>query len=162
MGGFGSGNYLRWQRRKRTVEESFVLTASDFRGRIYPCAEGNLPWTCVRSSISAIDYFINWENGPSITLHYRWRDSEEVIMYVGLQSTPTKFGQDRWWFVCPVCNRRVGNLYLPPGAHDFECRTCHGLTYRSCQEAHKEERLWASLERIGHWADSVERRQRAK
>ena len=46
----------------------------------------------------------------------------------------TEFGGERWWFTCPLkvndvnCNRRVGKLYLPPGANYFGCRSCHELT----------------------------------
>ena len=35
-------------------------------------------------------------------------------------------------------------LYLPPGGRYFGCRECHGLAYRSSQEAHQEERLFAA------------------
>ncbi len=39
------------------------------------------------------------------------------------------------------CERRVGKLWLPPGAIYFGCRHCYGLTYRSCQESHKRDRM---------------------
>lgn len=74
-------------------------------------------------------------------------ESEDVRIPVRLQTTPTQFGGERWWFTCPLvvngiaCNRRVGKLYLPPRAKYFGCRTCHGLTYQSSQEAHKMKRL---------------------
>ena len=64
---------------------------------------------------------MTWGDGPTITLHYRWRDSEDVRIPVRLQTTPTQFGGERWWFTCPLivngvaCNRRAGKLYLPPG-----------------------------------------------
>ena len=84
-------------------------------------------------------------------MHYSQGDSEDVRIPVSLQSTPTQFGGRRWWFTCPLvvngvpCGRRVGKLYLPPKARYFGCRTCHGLTYRSCQEAHSAERTKAWL-----------------
>jgi hypothetical protein len=156
MGGMGSGNWYRWQERKSTVEESPGVAMRDFRGRIFQGAAGTLHWTNSRSgNKSSVGYFLTWGDVPTITIHYRWRDSEDVRIPVRLQTTPTQFGGERWWFTCPLivngmaCNRRVGKLYLPPGARYFGCRKCHGLTYRSCQEAHQTERLFASMERIG-------------
>ena len=34
----------------------------------------------------------------------------------------------RWWWVCPLCGRRAGHLYL---ADDISCRRCAGLCYSS-------------------------------
>jgi hypothetical protein len=87
-------------------------------------------------------------------LHYRWRDAEDVRIPVRLEMTPTQFGGRRFWFVCPLimrgvpCTRRAAKLYLPPGGRYFACRRCHNLTYRSSQEAHQMERLFARL-RLG-------------
>ena len=83
-----------------------------------------------------------------------------------LQTTPAQFGGQRWWFTCPLivdgmaCNRRAGKLFLPPGAKYFGCRTCHGLTYRSCQEAHQTERLFARIEVMERWLAAIIDRQR--
>ena len=52
---------------------------------------------------------------------------------------------------CPLlvnsrpCGRRVGKLYLPPTARRFGCRGCHDLTYMSCQESHRYDRLFRHL-----------------
>ena len=39
----------------------------------------------------------------------------------------------RWWWQCPRCQRRVENLYVPPGAEgwDWRCRKCWSLIYAS-------------------------------
>lgn len=85
---------------------------------------------------------------------------------VRLQATPTHFGGERWWFTCLLivngvaCDGRAGKLYLPPGAKYFGCRKCHGLTYRSCQEAHQEKRLFANIGRMEDWLDTLKSRQR--
>jgi len=156
MGGLGSGNWYRWQERKSTVEESLGVAMRDFRGRIYPWAAGTLCWTNSHSGKkSSVGWQVTGREVLILTLNYRWRDSEDVQVPVWLQTTPTQFGGKRWWFTCPLilngvaCNRRAGKLYLPPGARYFGCRKCHGLTYRSCQEAHQTERLFASIEGIG-------------
>lgn len=152
MGGLGSGNGYRWQERKSTVEESLDVGMRNFRDRMFQGAAGTLYWTNSRSGRqSSIGYYVTWGDEPIVTLHYRWRDSEEVRIPVLLQSTPTQFGGKRWWFTCPLivggleCERRVGKLFLPPGAKYFGCRKCHDLTYRSSQEAHQTERLFGRL-----------------
>ena len=152
MGGPGSGNHWRWQGKKTTVEESLVVSMRDFRKRLYRGAAGTFTWPRASGGKSSIGYFVSWnDDAPTVTLHYRWRDQEDVRLPVRLEMTPAQFGGRRWWFTCPLCvrgvtrNRRAGKLYLPPGAKFFGCRKCHGLTYRSCQEAHQAERVFGRL-----------------
>ena len=146
MGGQGSGNWYRFD-KKSTVEDSLTLAMRDFRGRISHLSSGTFSWTGAGGHSPSVDYRVAWGDSPTINLHYRWRDSENVDIPIHLQSTPTQFGGERWWFTCPLivggvaCNRRAGKLHLPPGARYFGCRKCHDLTYRSCQEAHQSERM---------------------
>jgi hypothetical protein len=146
MGGRGSGNWYRFD-KKATVEESLILAMRDLRGRVYPHSSGTFTWTWAGGNKSSVGYRAAWGDGPTITLHYRWRDSEDVRIPIRLQATPTQFGGERWWFTCPLivngvaCNGRAGKLYLPSGGRYFGCRKCHNLTYRSSQEAHQAERL---------------------
>lgn len=58
------------------------------------------------------------------------------IFGVGIQeieviSTPGHFGGFLRWFTCPVCNKRIGKLYLPLGESAFLCRHCYNLGYRA-------------------------------
>jgi hypothetical protein len=152
MGGMGSGNWWRWQGRKSTVEESLSLAMKDFRRRLYANAAGTFTWTWKGGRKSSIGYFVTWNyDALTVTLHYRWRDKEDVRIPVVLETTPTQFGGRRRWFICPLivrgvaCNRRAGKLYLPPGARYFGCRKCHNLTHRSSQEAHQYERVFGRL-----------------
>ncbi len=144
MGGFGSGKWHRFD-KKSTVEESLVVATRDFRGRIHPHSASTLTWISANGHKCSIGYFVTWAHSPTITLDYRRQESEDVRIPIRLQTTPTQFGGERWWFTRPLivngvaCNRRVGKLYLPPWAQYFDCRKCHGLTYRSCQEAHQAE-----------------------
>ena len=48
-------------------------------------------------------------------------------------SSSPHFGGQRYWLVCPNCNKRVGKLYRPRLTDRFECRHCHCLTYTSSQ-----------------------------
>lgn len=46
-----------------------------------------------------------------------------------ITTTPCHFGNERLWFLCQKCKRRVGTLYKPPTDELFLCRKCHNLTY---------------------------------
>ncbi len=67
-------------------------------------------------------------------------EKKELNYPVELTTTCPHFGGRRFWLRCPIvkdgtpCHRRVGKLYLPPGARNFGCRICYDLTYESCQE----------------------------
>jgi hypothetical protein len=152
MGGFGSGNWYGWKLRKTTVEESLVVSMKDFRKQLYRDAAGTITWTWTSGGKSSVGYRIAWNQyAPTLTLHYRLRDNEDVRISVRLEMTPTQFGGRRWWFTCPLsvrglaCHQRADKLYLPPGARYFGCRTCHNLTYRSSQLAHQDDRLLAHV-----------------
>ncbi len=53
------------------------------------------------------------------------------------------------------CLRRVAKLYQD--GRDFGCRRCHGLTYRSSQEAHQDERRALMIDRWMVQRGSLER-----
>ena len=169
MGGLGSGNWWRWQGKKDTVEESLVVGMKDLRKRLFVGAAGTLTWTWTSGNKSSIGYYITGSaDWPTVHLHYRWRDTEDVNIPVRLETTPTQFNGRRWWFICPLivrgiaCNRRAGKLYLPSGAKYFGCRECHDLTYRSCQEAHQTERVFGRLGFDAEVAKLWERMHRSK
>jgi len=153
MGGMGSGSWYRFD-KKSTVEESLTVAMRDFRGKIYPHSSGAFTWTWASGNSASIGYRVTWRDVPIITLTYRWRDREDVAIPIRLQTTPTNFNGRRWWFSCPLvrgtrcCLRRVGKLYLPPGAKYFGCRLCHDLTYESSQKAHQWERWLGRQERL--------------
>src|SRR5262245_48599696 len=106
MGGRGSGNWWRWQ-RKTTVEESLVVPMKDLRERLCAGAAGTLTWTC-GSSKSGIGYYVTG-SGDLLTvhLHYRLNDKEDVNIQVWLTTTPTQFGRPRFWFLCPLIVRGI-------------------------------------------------------
>ncbi len=49
---------------------------------------------------------------------------------VGFTTSRTGFDGIRYWFVCPVCHRRVGVLFAHPIGRQIGCRQCLGLEYR--------------------------------
>ena len=92
MGGIGSGGRYRFD-KKATVEDSLVVGMKDLRKRLYAGAAGSLTWTWASGNKSSIGYFVTGsDKGPTVTLHYRWRDKEDVNIPVRLEATPTQFG----------------------------------------------------------------------
>jgi hypothetical protein len=92
--------------------------------------------------------------GLVLVLSYRVTPpGEEVEEHVRLETTPLNRGALRWWGRCPLgvdgvlCGRRAAKFYLPPGSRYFGCRHCHNLTYSSCQDSHKFDRLYRLVAR---------------
>jgi hypothetical protein len=48
---------------------------------------------------------------------------------VALLNSRTGFSGTRYWFSCPLCNRRVGVLFKHPISNMLGCRQCLGLKY---------------------------------
>ena len=163
MGGPGSGRTpARGAAKRSTVEDSLVLTASTLVRQ-----KALRPWARTAGSWSwSYDGESNGEDRPFATigyeadltdegdawlrLHYR-ADGESLDYRIRLVTTTPNYGGRRWWFICPVCRndggppRRVAKLYLPPGERYFGSREAYALTYESCQEGGKYNRLFASI-----------------
>lgn len=50
---------------------------------------------------------------------------------IELTLSKTPFDGMRYWFKCPLCNRRVGTLFVHPLTAAMGCRKCLSLEYRS-------------------------------
>lgn len=50
--------------------------------------------------------------------------------HLTLNRSKTGFGGTRYWFSCPLCQRRSGVLYKHPVSKILGCRRCLGLDYR--------------------------------
>lgn len=48
---------------------------------------------------------------------------------IKIASTRPNYGGLRWWFVCPLCQKRKRVLYL--SSSDYYCRECLKLNYKS-------------------------------
>ncbi len=103
-------------------------------------AGGVLTWTNVRGEpVASMGCELDLQDPETPLVILRCmlaRTGEAVASVVRLDATRPHFGGLRRWFACPLCGRRVGKLYLPPGETYVACRVCFGLTYRSCQESH--------------------------
>jgi hypothetical protein len=152
----GSPCHSRRDKKKAVVENCLALDANRWmRDRILVEGihhAGACNWHDSRSGeqTSSIAFEVCTLDAarPWLGLRYQLPQSGEAMNYtVRLTTTRPRFGGLRWWFTCPVvvnhqaCGRRVGKLYLPPGARNFGCRQCHELTYTSCQESRKYDSL---------------------
>jgi hypothetical protein len=162
MGGLGSGNHrTRWG-AKTVVEDCASLDVNKLTRNGVLVAGHRGPalrtWFCRGGVMSEVNYEADLTDpsGAFLRLWHSRRGAsgevpEAVEYQVRLTTTRSRLGGLRWWFVCPLavnglgCERRVGKLYLPPRGHYFGCRRCHNLTYRSCQESHKDDALLRML-----------------
>lgn len=49
---------------------------------------------------------------------------------ITLSTTNTRFHGKRYWFVCPICNSRVGVIYKHPMSNQVGCRNCLNIKYK--------------------------------
>jgi hypothetical protein len=163
VGGPGSGNYYHWWRKvkKTVVEDCLSLDANRLAREGAFKAEALATGSCHWSYRSGRECSVGFEvraldtARPLLRLWYTRSAGpgrpESLDYHVGLTATRPRFGGLRWWFLCPLtvngraCGRRVGKLYLPPGASYFGCRHCHRLTYTSCQESGKYAGLYRHI-----------------
>jgi len=153
MGGFGSG---LWQtfKRKLTVEESVVLDSA-WMAREQAFDPDGIPlaamvWRDGRTddALATVEYRVRTRERLLWLTHAALDEIETQTYALRLSTTDLSWGGKRWWFHCPLvrdnvaCDARAAKLYLPPGARYFACRKCYDLTYESCQDSHRFDRLW--------------------
>lgn len=78
------------------------------------------------SSRVQIDVSIGFDPFMRISFDINGDTKRQIIPLV---KTNCHFGGFRWWFKCPLCNKRVGKLFLYGAV--YGCRHCYDLTYRS-------------------------------
>lgn len=54
---------------------------------------------------------------------------QQLGLKIDLATSPTRFNGTRFWFACPLCNKKVGVLFQHPHDNRVGCRTCLGLEY---------------------------------
>jgi len=168
MGGQGSGSHYQWWRgsKKTPVEDCRHLDANRWMraGILKDGAWHTGRWVWYRDQAkqkeaASIGYEANLTATPPwVRLTYTFKENQTTVDYrVALTTSQVHRGGRRWWFVCPLvvagraCNRRVGKIFLPPGARYYGCRRCYQLTYTSCQESHRFDGLARMLALINGW-----------
>jgi hypothetical protein len=143
MGGAGSGNWYRFDKKTTTSECSSVDVRYLHRnGLLKAGGRFSLRWSRGEHETGSIGGSVegHLRSRPErVILRYRFRSGwegewEDVWEPVSLEWTACNFGGARPWFVCPgaECGRRVAILY-GPGRY-FLCRHCYGVVYDSQRE----------------------------
>lgn len=148
MGGLGS---TRWKAhsKRHVVEDCITLPIALIRDEVgqHHKTSGKWfwggPWD---EPILNADYRLKQiaEDVLELRLEYNIC-GEEFHQDISVKAMHPYFGGLRWWFICPLCNSRVGKLYMPPDCRSFACRECSDLTYTSSHESHKFDNLHALL-----------------
>jgi hypothetical protein len=141
MGGVGSGNWYRFDKKTTTGEcHSVDVRYLHQKGLLTPGHWFSLRWSRAGRETGSIRCAVPGNEKPErVILTYRqrsgpggeWKDVQEPVP---LDWTACNFGGERPWFVCPGegCARTVAILY-GPGRY-FLCRHCYGLVYESQRE----------------------------
>ncbi len=139
---YSSGRGVRW--KKRTVEESYSLSVFTLKKDRFLEKQAGDWWSRKSNGLTLLytEVTIHPLPGPRVLIvkptltDALGREHRLNISKVGVTSTPCRFGNQRWWFICPssACGRRVAKLYFPPGENQYLCRHCHGLSYEARQK----------------------------
>ncbi len=168
MGGLGSGNWYRFDKKATTGEtQSLDVRYLRREGLLKAGHSFSLRWSRAGRETGSIGGMVegNFGDLPEwVVLSYRHRrgignEWEDVREVVPLEWTPCNFGGERPWFLCPGvgCARRVAVLY-GPGRY-FLCRHCYDLSYESRREngTHRALRRAQKIrERLGGSANMTE------
>jgi hypothetical protein len=150
MGGVGSGNWYRFDKKTTTDECQRVDVRYLHReGLLKSGSWFSLRWSRANRETGSIrGVVIGHEKPEKVILTYRHRSGpsgewKEVREPIELAWTTCHFGGERPWFVCPGagCGRRAAVLY-GPGRY-FLCRHCYDLRY----ESQREEKMRRALRR---------------
>ena len=145
MGGSGSGRH--WPFKKTPVEDCLTLDMNKLvKNDLFHRRWGECRWTRGGTETGCVSYLLRDEGSKEGEPVYVLTLCSSITHQdVPLVTTKMHSGGKRYWFECPNCRRRVGRLHCPHGEGYFFCRTCHHLTYRSCQESHKFDWFFAQI-----------------
>src|SRR5215210_975174 len=161
LGGVGSGNWYRFDKKSTTGEcHSVDVRYLHREGLLEPRHRFSLRWSRADTETGSIGGMVSsgGDGRPErVLLLYRhrsglgqeWADVQEPV---SLEWTACNFGGRRPWFICPGagCGRRVAILY-GLGRY-FLCRYCYDLVYESQREnamTRALRRAQAVRERLG-------------
>jgi hypothetical protein len=157
MGGAGSGNWHRFDKKTTTGECHSVDVRYLHRENLLRSGHSfSLRWSRAGRETGSIGGIVEGTKTPErMILLFRHRKGpggewEDVRESVPLSWTPCNFGGERPWFLCPGagCGQRVAVLY-GPGRY-FLCRHCYDLSYQS----QRDTKMYRAL----HRAQDIRRR----
>jgi hypothetical protein len=148
MGGPGSGNWYRWDKRT-TLDEVKRLDVRWLhrQGYLQPWVRATVTWH--RGGHQTGSVSVAMVDGRLVVqCRYRQRGTEaweDVRQVITLAWTACHYGGQRPWFLCPGCQRRVA--VLCGDGKWFLCRHCYQLPYGSQQET-AEGRLLRKVRKL--------------
>jgi hypothetical protein len=121
MGGIGSGNWYRWDKKTTTEECHSVGVRFLYKNELLkPDNSFSLRWSRGEREMASIRGMVCRGRLILVYRHCPPGDEwENVVEPIKLTYTPCNFGGERPWFVCPEvingvkCSRRVAVLYGP-------------------------------------------------
>ncbi len=158
MGGFGSGKWADACRRKTSVEACNKISIKLLRenGFLDYSKAGVVEWRNVVGDVVSgveVESFISVDVDKTSFLVVRLGVlSSAIEQRIEFIKWPCNYGGFRYYFACPAvkdgvyCGNRVTKFFLPPGGSVFGCRDCYDLTYQSCQESHKYDKVFGHIE----------------
>ena len=127
-----SGNYYRFS-KKDTVEQYISIDIKQLRKRCeWQFTSRGIAYQSglyINLTIKSDNIIVKWQKAQETTFNRQ-------LIYTSQQ--PQYLGNYRYYLICPNCNNRYEKLYFYSG---FYCRKCLHLTYQSCQDSHKFDRL---------------------
>ena len=138
MGGVGSGNWYRWDKKTTTDQVKRIdIRFMKKQGLLKPNMAGTLHWS-VRSEPSGSIRYTCYIDYLQLSFRHRNRGGEwqPVEQHIPFDRTACNFGGERLWFLCPNCSKRVGLLYGVGKL--FLCRHCYELPYSSQNSGHMD------------------------
>ena len=151
MGGYGSGPPEKY---RGTVEACRSLDIREMLRQkwIEPGrrTSGIIKWLFAGKEVASIGHEGRMDaQSAHLRLYYTHNQTDHIDYIVNFTTTSPNYGGVRYWFICPSCRRRTGKLYLLGDNGYFLCRTCQGLTYRSCRESHEDDAIIAKIRQPG-------------
>lgn len=162
MGGEGSGNWYRWD-KKTKLDEGLKLNINKLvRDGLFPSrgwTTGTLEWTYTRTKehYAGIGYEINTGNPDDMWMRVRYTtticgEKHDMDYKISITTTKPHYGGRRFWFICPRTGARAAVLYCPPGSRWFASRKAYSLKYLSQSEGtdHRAiNRMWKLKNKLG-------------
>jgi len=136
LGGFGSGKYDRYG-RKRACEGVKSIDIRQLKRKSCLDQVGYIYWSWTfggkPSGNISIKILGDRLNFLYSTINNRSGKKQEFNYWINLEYTLCNYGGKRVWFSCPICYRRRALLYYGQDGY-FKCRKCANLNYRSSQK----------------------------
>jgi hypothetical protein len=158
MGNFGSGKWADVCLRKASVEICNKISIKLLRenGFLDYSKAGFVEWRNIAGDVVCsveVESFISVDVDKTSFLVVRLGVlSSAIEQRIEFITWPCNYGGFRYYFACPAvangvyCGNRVTKLFLPPAGKVFGCRQCYDLTYQSCQESHKYDKVFGHID----------------